>query len=219
MINIPMKWWIFRTGLIFVLFVFCAELGLAQDNGYDKRIEKYQARWNKLIPTHVKVQYAGSMGFLSVGTGWDYGKHNCWETDIMLGIVPKYSTDHAKLSFTLKQNYMPWHKHLGTKGFAIEPLACGVYVNTVFGDEFWGSPPDRYPEGYYWVSTKVRFNLYIGQRLTYEIPTDKRYRARSVSLFYEISSNELYIINAFKNSYLKPTDYLHLSIGVKMQWF
>lgn len=47
---------------------------------------------------------------------------------------------------TLKQNYMPWSINIG-KGFSTEPLACGLYLNTVFGDQFWVNEPDRYPKG------------------------------------------------------------------------
>ena len=76
------------------------------------------------------------MGLLSFGTGWDYGKRNQWETDLLLGFIPKYSSKKAKVTMTLKQNYMPWSINLG-KGFSTEPLSCGLYLNTVFGNQFW----------------------------------------------------------------------------------
>lgn len=44
---------------------------------------------------------------------------------------------------TLKQNYMPWSINIG-KGFSTEPFTCGLYMNTVFGDQFWVNEPDRY---------------------------------------------------------------------------
>ena len=37
------------------------------------------------------------MGLLSFGTGWDYGKRNQWETDILLGFIPKYSAKKTKV--------------------------------------------------------------------------------------------------------------------------
>ena len=40
---------------------------------YDKRIHRYRKHWESLIPTHTKLQFAGNMGLLSLGTGWDYG--------------------------------------------------------------------------------------------------------------------------------------------------
>ena len=50
---------------------------------YDKRVHRYRRAWEALIPTHTKLQYAGGMGLLSWGIGWDYGKRGQWETDLL----------------------------------------------------------------------------------------------------------------------------------------
>jgi hypothetical protein len=118
---------------------------------------------------------------------------------------------------TLKQNYMPWSINLG-KGFSTEPLSCGLYLNTVFGNQFWVSEPERYPKGYYGFSSKVRIHVFMGQRLTYDIDPNRRFLAKSVTFFYEISTCDLYLISGVTNSYLRPRDYLSLSFGLKFQW-
>ena len=184
---------------------------------YDNRVHRFRRNWERIIPTHSKIQYAGNMGLLSFGTGWDYGKRNQWETDVLLGFIPKYSSKKAKVTMTLKQNYMPWSINIG-KGFSTEPLACGLYVNTVFGNQFWVNEPERYPKGYYGFSSKVRFHVFMGQRLTYDIDPQRRFMAKSVTFFYEISTCDLYVISAVNNSYLRPRDYLSLSFGLKFQW-
>lgn len=184
---------------------------------YDRRIHRYRKRWYSLVPTYSKLQFAGNMGLLSAGFGWDYGKHNQWETDLLFGYLPKYDSDRAKVTMTLKQNYIPWNITLGEGPFSFEPLTCGLYFNTVFGDEFWVSEPDRYPSGYYGFSSKVRTHIFLGQRITFEIPRNKRYMAKSITFFYELSSCDLYIVSAFSNGYLRMRDYLSLSFGLKMQ--
>lgn len=184
---------------------------------YDRRVHRYRTRWEALIPTHTKLQFAGNMGLLSVGTGWDYGHRNQWETDVLFGFLPKYSSDRAKLTFTVKQNYIPWSFQIKESPFSGEPLTCGLYMNTVFGDEFWVSEPDRYPKGYYGFSSKVRFHLFVGQRLTLAIPSRYRLTAKALTLFYELSTCDLYAVSAFTNSYLRPRDYLSLSFGLKLQ--
>ena len=182
-------------------------------------MEKYQDFWQKLIPTYTKLQFAGSMGLLSMGMGWDYGKSDQWETDLLFGFVPQYSSSGVMITSTIKQNYMPWRIPLDN-GFMLEPLSCGLYSNAVlFNDDFWEREPDRYPSGYYKFSTKVRFNIFLGQRINYQIKHKNRHLAKRVSFFYEISSNDLYLFNVFKNKYLKPKDYLSLSLGLKMQIF
>lgn len=190
----------------------------AKRTGYDNRIHRFRSNWERIIPTHSKIQYAGNMGLISLGTGWDYGKRNQWETDVLLGFLPKYSSKKAKVTMTLKQNYMPWSIDLG-KGFSTEPLACGLYLNTVFGDQFWVNEPERYPKGYYGFSSKVRIHVYLGQRLTFDIAPKYRFMAKSMTFFYELSTCDLYLISAVNNSYLRPRDYLSLSFGLKFQWF
>ncbi len=216
-----MKWLNFKIGIVFTICFFSIVTVSAHNNNsiYEDRMDKYQKKWSKLIPRYAKAQYAGSMGLVSFGIGWNYGKKDQWETDLMFGYIPQYSTEHGKLCITLKENFTPWKIKLGENGFMLEPLSCGIYANSVLDDDFWMKEPGKYPNSYYNFSTKVRFNLFVGQRISYEIPAEKRERAKSISFFYEISSNELYIISAFGNSYLKPADYLHLSLGVKMQWF
>lgn len=184
---------------------------------YDHRVHRYRRHWLALIPTHTKLQFAGNMGLLSVGTGWDYGRRNQWETDLLIGFIPKFSSDRAKITFTVKQNYIPWSLQIKESRFSAEPLTCGIYLNTVFGDEFWVNEPDRYPKGYYGFSSKIRIHAFLGQRVTYDIDPKHRFTAKAITLFYELSTCDLYIVSAFNNHYLRPRDYLSLSFGVKLQ--
>jgi hypothetical protein len=220
-----MNWSTFKytlcAGLMLLLFSpgsFAQQDSIVKPNKYDKRIHRYRGHWEKLIPTHTKVQFAGNMGLLSFGTGWDYGKKNQWETDVFLGFIPKYDSKRTKVTMTLKQNYMPWSLNLG-RSFSTEPLTCGIYFNTVFGNEFWVHEPDRYPKGYYGFSSKIRSHIFLGQRLTYDIDPQRRYTAKSITFFYELSTCDLYLISAATNSYLRPRDYLSLSFGLKLQLF
>lgn len=53
---------------------------------------------------------------------------------------------------------------------------------------------------------------------TYDIDPQRRFLAKSVTFFYEISTCDLYLVSAVQNSYLRPRDYLSLSFGLKFQW-
>ncbi|MDR1860832.1 MAG: hypothetical protein LBR06_07955 [Bacteroidales bacterium] len=168
---------------------------------------------DKLLPAHCQIQYAGGMGFVSAGIGWEYCKH--WETDVFFGYLPRYSTKEAKGTFTLKENYIPWTKKM--KGnYKIAPLTCGMYINSVLDDDFWISAPDKYPNMYYSFSTKLRFHFYVGQRVTYMMPPEKCSRIKSISVFYELSSNDLYVLSAIQNERLNLFDILRFSFGVKL---
>jgi len=181
---------------------------------YEKRAERYILNWSRLIPRYTKLQYAGSIGIISLGGGWNYGK-NHWETDFLLGLVPRNSDKHAMVTFTLKQNYIPWRVRLNDT-FSFEPLSCGIFMNTLLDGDFWVRNPDRYPNGYYTFSTRIRWHVFLGERITIHLPKE-RFHNKSITLFYELSSCDLYLINAINNSYLRPRDYLSLAFGVKLQ--
>lgn len=213
-----MKWLGIKTRLFFgVFFLFLPAFSLWGQNRYDKRIHHYRQTWEKLIPSHSKIQFAGEMGLLSIGTGWDYGKKNQWETDVFLGFLPKYDSNQVKITFTLKQNYIPWSIDL-KKGFSLEPFTCGFYFNTLFNGQFWTREPERYPHGYYGFSSKIRANIFLGQRITYNIDPERRYTAKEISFYYELSTNDIYLLSAIGNKYLRPRDYLRLSLGLILQW-
>ncbi|MCR6508540.1 hypothetical protein M1B78_10270 [Bacteroides sp. KH569_7] len=215
------KWHIINHLACAVVFLsVCSFSAFSQDireNRYDRRVHRYRRHWEALIPTHTKIQFAGNMGLLSFGTGWDYGKRNQWETDVFFGVLPKYDSKRTKLTFTVKQNYLPWSLPIKQSRFSVEPLACGMYLNTVFGNEFWVNEPERYPKGYYGFSSKVRTHVFLGQRITYDIDPQRRFTAKEITFFYEISTCDLYVVSAFTNKYLKSKDYLSLSFGVKLQ--
>lgn len=200
--------------------VFASEIydSTATVSRYDNRVHHYRQAWGVLIPTHIKLQYAGGMGLLSAGIGWDYGRHGQWETDLLFGFIAKHSSRRAKMTMTLKQNFIPWSISLG-RGFSLEPLTTGIYFNTVFGGEFWNRQPERYPSGYYTFSTRIRTHVFIGQRLRFDIPDSRRHFFKSIALFYELSSSDFYIITAVRNHSLHPADYLRLSFGLKCDIF
>ena len=108
-----MKLSIFKWTIVFLFLAgtLQAQEVIEEDMRYKKRVEKYISRWEKLIPRYTKFQFAGSMGMLSLGTGWNYYR-NHWETDVYLGIVPRNSDRHAMATLTLKQNYYPWNIHI-----------------------------------------------------------------------------------------------------------
>lgn len=210
---------------IFILFVVSVYPALAEDSipanvtQYEQRLLKYQKFWNSLIPSQVMIQNAGNMGLLSAGIGWDYGKRDQWETHFMVGFVPKHLSQSTKATITVKENYIPWRKKVG-ETWSVEPLTCGLYINAILGSNFWDYQPSRYPNNYYVFSTKFRINIFAGQRIGKELDLNsKRAYVKSATLFYEISSCDIYLIDYFKNSDISLIDIIGLSVGLKFQLF
>lgn len=218
-------WRNFRTWRILAVLVLSVfgkpDIGAAQAEAELDRhavyTHRYVSFWNRLIPRYGKLQFAGNMGLLSAGVGWDYGKGKKWETDLLFGFLPRYSSRKGKATFTLKQNFIPWNLPVGRQ-FEVSPLTCGIYLNTLFSNQFWKRQPDRYPDGYYEVPTRVRVHIFAGQQFSWIIPKHKSFFAERISVFYEISTYDMLLISSFTNRYLKPKDYLSLSFGLRVQY-
>lgn len=168
-----------------------------------------------LVPSSYMIQYAGSIGLFSAGAGWDYGRHKHWSTDFLIGYVPKYDTDRAKLTFTLRQSYTPWKVALN-KQITYHPLRTGAYLNTTLGKQFWYKEPDKYPNSYYRFSTRLRINIFVGQDFTYKINSNSSY-FEGIKFYYDLHTSDLYLISGVQNKYLKFDDYIGLALGVKLQ--
>lgn len=188
-----------------------------RESKYERRVYRYRKRWANMIPTQFVIQNAGNMGIASMGFGWNYGNRKRWETDCMIGYIPRHQTSRGKLTMTVKENYIPWSLTL-YKGYSIEPMTASIYLNTVYGHEFWKTQPGRYPDRYYeFMSTKFRLNIALGQRFTRQIPLEKRKGCKSISLFYEISTCDLYIRSKIMDHDVPLKDIIGLSLGIKLQ--
>ncbi len=218
-----MKKWLISLCILLSVSPLCS---WADANGYEdipstkyhRNTERYNDAWEALIPNQTTIQFAGSIGMFSVGIGWHYGKRDRWETELLLGFVPKYNSEAAKPTFTVKERFTPWNIDLSSR-WSIEPLSTGLFVNSIFGEGFWRREPSRYTKGYYGFATKMRFHIFLGQRIRYRIPSRIRRYNKSVALYYEISTCDLYAISAFTNKQIGFADILSLGLGLRFEIF
>lgn len=227
-----MKLLTFKRGFVLLSFLPCSLWCLASGDSlsvdssvvtmnrskYDNRVHRYRKSWGALIPTQLVLQTCGNMGLFSFGIGWDYGKHRQWETQLLFGIIPKYDSNSVKMTMTLKENFIPW-RVMFKKGWSFEPLECGLYLNTVFGSDFWTRQPSKYENGYYPFSTRIRPNIFIGEQFSKEISVNKRKFIKSFAFFYELSTNDIYTMSFIRNGKAEFWDVFGLSLGLKVQLF
>ncbi len=102
----------------------------------------------------------------SAGIGWEYGRHGQWATDLFAGFIPASAIGRTYPTTTAKQSYTPWSIRCCRERLSVEPLTCGMYINSVIADEFWLREPSRYPKGYYGFSTKLRARICSSGRAT-----------------------------------------------------
>lgn len=213
-----------KKSFLTLVTLFLSTLSIAQsivlqenDNrpSIDSNSKELKKTAFNLVPSSYMIQYAGSIGLMSLGTGWDYGKQKQWSTDFLIGYVPKYNTDRTKLTLTLRQTYTPWKVHI-RKRVTYHPLRTGVYLNTTLGKQFWYKEPDKYPNSYYKFSTRLRINIFVGQDFCYKIKSNTSY-FESLKFYYDLHTSDLYLVSGVQNKYLKFDDYVGLALGVKLQ--
>lgn len=225
-----MKSWHIKTAFLLILLLmnraFCWA-GMNTDTlvqtsdtlyQYDGGKEVHIPFSAKIIPNQCTIQYAGSVGLISVGVGWHYGKKDDWETEVLLGIVPKYHSSQIKASLTFKQRYVPFRVTLGSR-WCLHPLTTGFYFNSIFGEGFWASQPSRYPKSYYGFATKVRAGVYAGSRIYYKFSQFNKKCMQGIALYYELGAGDLQLVSALPNKRVKLGDILSLALGVTIDFF
>ena len=190
--------------LLLIVAVFITLKGYTQ--------AKEERSW--LLPDHYKVQFAGNIGFLSVGAGY-MNKSQKLETDIFAGFVPKSIGGDHIISTTVKLTYLPWYIHSGEK-YTIVPFTIGSYLSYSFGSQFDTLLPNQYPEGYYWWATSLRFGAFMGGKI--QRSTSGKGLFKSVDVYYELGTYDLLFISYVQNmDALSVPDIFSLALGVKMR--
>lgn len=180
---------------------------------YHQRLAKRQEHWNRLIPSLFILQYAGDIGMLAGGLGWDYGRSNQWETHLTFGYIPPHQHYKHYWTFTLREMFLPWNLRFG-KSWSVRPLSISLAANSMLDGDFWSSEPERYPRGYYQFSSKIRFQLGLGQRISWAIPEKHRFLSQQISLYYEIVTCDLYVRQKFLSKKIPLKDIIAIGIGV-----
>ena len=179
--------------------------GLAQEVGLTHHHKWY-------LPDHLKLQFAGNIGFLSGGPGY-VSRNQTLETDLLFGFLPQKFGGDALVTTTLKTTYSPWRIRL-KNDYYIRPFSIGAYLGYTFGPQFDSKWPSYYPSGYYWWATAIRPGAYIGGKAGRNVVMNNH--RRSLELYYELGTYDLLLISYVQNKgFLKLHDIVSLSMGVK----
>lgn len=206
-----------RCRLFLLLMIACSCLK-AQVKSYDVRLEHARDRWMQAIPNLFFLQYAGNIGFISTGIGWDYGKHEQWETHLLFGYLPSSVISRDMVTMTLRESFIPWEVKCGHL-LTLNPILANLSFNTIFDTEFWITEKERYPGDYYRFSSKVRAQMGIGGRLNLHFTDYQRRLTDRISIYYELSTYDLALISVLPNKTLHFRDTLALGLGIQYKFF
>jgi hypothetical protein len=171
-------------------------------------LRSQESNLKKKLPDHIKLQYAGGIGFISIGAGYG-NKKDKLEADLYYGYLPRSVGGVRIHSLSAKFIWIPYHLLIKNKA-KLDPLMAGILVNYNFGKQYFGFDPENYPYKYYSFPTAINTAIFTGSRLGLNKPKD-------LSLYYEALIFDRDLLSLVGNpKSLHLTDVLNLSVGVKL---
>jgi hypothetical protein len=170
-------------------------------------------RW--FSPEHLIIQYAGSIGEVSGGAGYNVFKGKA-RVSAHFGYVPKAVGGPLSIVST-KLIFIPRSYRISER-VMVNPFDAGLMITYHFGEAFNSTwPASQYPENYYWWKTTFRFHLNIESSITVKIRDNATFKA--VTGYIEFNSNELYLVSLCQNMHsLRVWDAVMLGAGARFHF-
>lgn len=189
--------------LILLLFLAFIHFG---SNGQDS-LKK------KITPHHIKVQYAGGIGFLSVGTGYRFLRDKM-EVDLFAGYVPQFQGSESLEILSLKWTWFAAKRQYLSRAFYVDPFYLGLLGSYTHADNLILDLSTKYPKGYYGWTTAVRTGIFGGFRSGFDLGNGKE-----LAVYTEAGANEISVISyTINREAMKPWDILNLAVGLQMRF-
>ncbi|RNI28750.1 hypothetical protein [Rufibacter latericius] len=200
--------------LLFLLFFSPAYAQEVSDSTRQLASDKADRPKNKwYAPDYVVAQHAGLIGILAAGVGYDFGKHDRTNAEILYGFTPNYGFKNTTHTFTTKIYYQSHPKPL-FKGFQISWIKAGTGISMTIGEQFETFFPKKYPEGYYIWPTATRILPFVGSSLGREFKG--RNRPKYAEFYGEIGTSDVMIVDKYRNKGISIPDILNLAIGMRL---
>jgi len=163
------------------------------------------------IPDHNRIQFAGAIGYLSVGMGYNIGKR--YEITFMLGLQNKTfgNSDEAIITTAIKNTINIYNPIVIKDRLSFIPTV-GLSINWGYTNNTFNKLPSHYPESYYF-QNKIHIAPFIGGKLRFECNKRNSHR-RAIELYTELGSIDAYILECIRTKYVGIGDILNLAIGV-----
>jgi hypothetical protein len=170
---------------------------------------------NKISPDFAVIQYAGSIGYLSGGVGYDIFQ-NRGRVSMHFGSVPK--SEGGPLNIIAgKIIGEPWTIAVSERT-TFNPLDVGLMVSYHTGDNFKSNVPDLLAKrNYYWWHTSLRVHLITETAISVRLEESRFFK--KVTVYGEMNSNDLYMVSYISNaSTLKLHELVKVGVGLRFNF-
>lgn len=194
----------FKIGLLLVLWFGITQISIAQ---------MHNGKWNWLLPDYVKLQYAGGIGFLSVGVGYTFGDHRI-DATFFYGFVPKPLSVDELHSLSVQFTAKLIRIHISGK-YQFLPLNIGWFLHHTFGSEYWINLPSHYPDEYYWWSPGRNAGVFLGSEIKTKWLASK-IPASGLAFYARLGTRGLYVASKVGNSSVRFNEIIELGFGIAL---
>lgn len=202
----------FNMKKIILIILFCAGFKTvsAQHNSDST------AECNRFIPKQLKLQFAGNIGFLSIGAGYQYLNRKV-DLDVLYGFVPKVYGGNMHI-LTIKNTYTPFRNLQLGNNVKLDPFTIGIPISYTFGKKyFFLAPRDQYPKRYYDYSSALRIGIFGGGRIKYDFGNDNL--VKEAAFYYELGTYDLMVHNyIFNIGESRFQDLFSLGLGIQLKF-
>jgi len=215
-----------RTFKIIICLCICLLIN-KQSYSQDKKIASYLSKSDTLlinseeiiiprriiIPDHNRFQFAGAIGCISAGFGYNIGKR--YEITFMLGLENEFfgGSKETIVTTSIKNTFNLFHPFKINNNISFIPTA-GLSINWGFTNNTFNSLPSHYPDSYYF-QNKIHAAPFIGGKFRYDLNIKNCYK-RAIELYFELGSLDAYIIECVRTDYVGINDIMNLAIGISI---
>jgi len=162
------------------------------------------------VPDYTKVQFAGNIGLLSVGFGYQFLNNHLY-SELLYGYVPASVSKAEKIhTITVKNTFPIFNKKINK--ITLSPIT-GFTASFETGNNSFLKLPDKYPSGYYGTNA-FHFSLFIGAKAHKNFINQKI--MRGVDLYFELGTVDTYIWYAVLSKEVKINQIFSSAIGINL---
>lgn len=189
--------------LLYFIFFFCSEIICAQNA--EKEPER---KWYS--PDYIKTQYAGNIGFISFGAGYQWWRQNA-QLDFLYGYVPRFKGNATIHTFTIKNTFSLYEFSIKNK-YNLSPT-FGFSVSFEPGENSYARIPDRFPDGYY-MTNSIYGCINLGLKSVF-IPKKEHFFS-AVEPYFELNTLVDYLYYNIKAQQYWETEIWSFSFGFNL---
>jgi len=160
-----------------------------------------------LIPDYLKLQYAGNIGYGSIGIGYFWQKDHA-QTEIFYGFVPSWAGGNNIRTVAIKNMANLFVFRPGSNILIKQQV--GFSTNFAFTKKTYFELPDYYPDNYY-STNAIHFMPFLSQECI--IYFKKYCFVKKVGFYSECSAVDTYLYQSLKYKQIKFSDAWSLALG------